>query len=588
MCGIFGYAGKRKVAARVVWEGLKRLEYRGYDSWGVAVATAGGIRVKKRVGKIGRSKVGELPGSDLGIGHTRWATHGGVSEANSHPQTDCGGRLAVVHNGIIENYEELKLRLVKTGHKFLSQTDTEVFAHLVEVYIGKMGLAGAVRKSFLEIRGLNAVAVMDAGQKNIVAVRNGSPLVLGFGEGENYVASDPAAIAQHTQRAVFLDDGEMAEISADGIRVSDVVTGREKKAQITSLQKSGTQEGKGGYRHFMMKEIEEQVSVLDRISRESGPEVKKLALLIDKSFGTYLIGCGTASYACLAGSYLFSEISGKHVNWCVGSEFGYQLDFLTPRSLVVALSQSGETMDTLEAVKKAKEKGAGISAMVNVAGSSLDRTADSRVGLGVGTERAVASTKAFTAKVAYLVLMAYILAGKEKQGRKVIQNAAVSVDRILTGEAVSVIKKMAEKLKNVQHMYVVGRGLSYAGSLEAALKIKEVSYIHAEGLAAGELKHGTLALVEKGIPCMVFLPNDETYGANLAGAMEMKARGATIIGVSYKNCEIFDYFVPVTDAREATLISNVVVGQLLAYYLAVARKLDPDMPRNLAKSVTVK
>jgi glutamine---fructose-6-phosphate transaminase (isomerizing) len=338
----------------------------------------------------------------------------------------------------------------------------------------------------------------------------------------------------------------------------------------------------------MLKEIHEQPAILANIAAEDDSQAIATANLIKKSRGTYMVGCGTAAYACMAGSYLFSKIAHRHVNWAIGSEFSYQLDFLTPESLVIALSQSGETMDILEAVKMAKSKGARICSMVNVIGSSLYRASQDKILIGAGPEIAVASTKAFTAKLAHLILIAYAIAGDVKKGQKVLSMAIHSTQKILTDESVDIIKNIASNIKNSEYLFIVGRGLSYPASLESALKIKEISYINAIGLAAGELKHGPLAMVEIGTPCIVFCPDDETREANLSAALEMKARGGHIIGISSQNNEAFDDFIPVSDAHEATIIPNVIVGQLLAYYISTAKELDPDKPRNLAKSVTVK
>lgn len=579
MCGVFGYIGHRKNAAEIILSGLKALEYRGYDSWGIAVVSANKINIKKKVGRIGQASVTEMPVSNFGFGHTRWATHGGVADINSHPHLDCSGKIAVIHNGIIENYEDLKRKLL--GHKFVSETDSEVFAHLLEVNPD-------IRKVFQKITGLNAVVVMDVLEQKFVAARIGSPLVIGIGKDENFIASDPAALLPYTNKVHYLEDGEIVEIFQGKISCLNIKTGKKIIPKIVTLNWSNHDIGKGEYGSYMLKEIYEQPKIIDEISKTTEDYVKKFAGLINRSFGSYLIGCGTAGYAAIAGSYLFSKIAKKHINSAIGSEFGYQLDFLTGKSLVLALSQSGETMDTLEAVKKAKEKKAKIGAIVNVLGSSLYREANFKILLNAGPEKAVASTKAFTAKLAYLILLAYALAGKIKQGQKVLEQTVKSVRAIFWPKSIKLINKIARKIASEEHVYIVGRGLSFPASLETALKIKEVSYVHAEGLAAGELKHGTLALIEKGTVCMVFLPDDETYGANLAGAMELKARGGVIIGVSFKPHEIFDYFIPVASCREGSIIANVVVGQLLAYFIAKQRGLDVDMPRNLAKSVTVK
>ena len=639
MCGIFGYIGKKQNAANVVLEGLKSLEYRGYDSWGIAEVPItnspqpslkkggrfpplikrrlGGVSptiiVKKKAGKIGNSTVYDLPPSSFALGHTRWATHGGVTDTNAHPHLDCTKSIAVVHNGIFENYDEIKKALTKKNHKFISETDTEVIAHLIEEYFygsnstlpplnkrrkkfplfvregqGELDFPQAVRLAFNQMEGLNAIITINNQTREFVAVRNGSPLVIGFGDHENFLASDAAALLPYTKNVHFMEDDEMAIVSDKNVKVVNVRTNKPMTFKPQKLNWSVTQVNLGKYPHYMIKEIHEQPKIITDIAQTTSTHVEKLAAIIKKSFGTYMVGCGSASYVCIAGSYLFSKIAKRHVNWAIGSEFGYHLDFLTSKSLVMALSQSGETMDTLESIKKARIRGAKIFALVNVMGSTLYREADYKMLVGAGPEKSVASTKALTAKLAHLTLLAYALAGKIGEGKKVVLQAAASTKQILSPVNIKRLQNLANKLKNARDIYVIGRGLSYPASLEAAIKIKEIAYIHAEGMAAGELKHGPLALVEKGVPCIAFLPNDETYGANLAGAMEMKARGGYIVGISYKPHEVFDYYIPVADAREATIIPNVVVGQLLAYYLTIELGLDPDKPRNLAKSVVVK
>lgn len=586
MCGIFGYIGKKENAPELVLEGLKKLEYRGYDSWGIAAKNSERLEVDKHTGEIADAKV-NLDDSSLAFGHTRWATHGGVTKVNAHPHLDCTGKIALIHNGIIENYEDIKKKLAKKGHKFISQTDTEIAIHLIEEYTKNLSLREAVRRAFNELEGLNAIIVLSSEEEKLIAAKNGSPLIAGFGQGENFLASDAPALLPYTKRVHFIEDNQLVEVTRSGIKVFETKEGKEVKPKIQSLNWSAEAAERGRYPHFMLKEIYEQPRVLSEIATRL-EEAERIARIIKRSYGTYMVGCGTAAYACIAGSYIFSKVARRHINWAIGSEFSYQQDFLTPKSLIAALSQSGETIDTLEAVRKAKEKRAKILALVNVLGSSLYREADEKLLIGAGPERAVASTKAFTGKIAHLILLAYSLAGKTRDGQEVLMKAVRSSKAVLKGHALQKIKNLAKKIKNAEHIYVVGRGLSYPASLEAALKIKEISYIHAEGFAAGELKHGVIALVEKGTPCIVFAPNDETYGANLAGAMEMKARGSFIIGISHKSHEVFDYYIPVKDAAEATIIPNIIVAQLLAYYLTVRRGLDPDKPRNLAKSVTVK
>lgn len=591
MCGIFGYIGNRHDAQKLVFSGLKCLEYRGYDSWGVGVIPNGNkniITVKKRIGKIGDSNVDDLPDSSLSFGHTRWATHGGVTELNAHPHLDCSGTIAVIHNGIFENYEGVKKRLIRKGHKFVSETDTEVLAHLIEDFSKEKSFIEAVRMAFNQMNGLNAVIAVSAKENLLVAARNGSPLVIGFGKNENFLASDASAILPYTRDVYFLEDNEMAVLTPDKVTLLNVKTAKKIIPKRISLDWKIEQSDKGKYKFYMLKEIFEQPQIITSIAMTGTSQAEKIAKIIKKARGTYLVGCGTASYACLVGSYLFSKLAKRHVNFAIGSEFGYSLDFLNKDSLVIAISQSGETMDILESVKKAKSKGAKILSLVNVPGSSLYRLSNYKMLIGAGQERAVASTKAFTGMVAHLILLANSLSSEIKGGQKSLMTAIKSTNQILSPKSLRKISKLASQIVDKEHIYVIGRGLSYPTSLETALKIKEVSYIHAEGLAAGELKHGPLALIEKGTPCISFLPNDETYGANLAGAMELKARGGYIIGVSYKPHEIFDYYIHIQDAEEATIIPEVIFAQLLAYYLAIKKGLDPDKPRNLAKSVTVK
>ena len=604
MCGIFGYIGQRDGAAKIVFEGLKRLEYRGYDSWGIALAQSarisnekGKLFIEKHIGKIGnanlKSQILNLK-SNIALGHSRWATHGQVTVANAHPHLDCSGQMAVVHNGIVENFQELGGDLVKKGHKFTSQTDTEVIAHLIEEELGVRSskgvkrvksLAQAVRKVFLELKGLNAVAVMWGGE--IIAAKNGSPLVLGIGKDEYFVASDAAALLPNTKRVIFLRDNQLAKVSSCGVEVFDVRDGSKISLKVETLRWKIEEANLGKYKHFMIKEIYEQPKVIRNISETYIDQVSDLCRIIEKAHGTFFIGAGTAFHACLAGAYLFSKIAKAHVNTIVASEFNYLEDFLHKGSLVIALSQSGETIDVIEPLKRAKEKGAKIAAIVNNLGSTIWQMADYKLLLGAGPEMAVASTKAYVSKLSILILIAYGLANRLDEGRKLLAQVADEVERLLF-EEVENIKKISKILSVHDHIFTIGRGLSYQTALEAALKMKEVSYIYTEGLAGGELKHGPIALISKGTPCVVFAPNDETHGAIISNATEIKARGGVIIGIGPKKSEVFDQWVQVRDLGDASIICNVIPAQLFGYFLAVEKGLDPDKPRNLAKSVTVK
>lgn len=593
MCGIFGYVGKKDNAAEIVFEGLKLLEYRGYDSWGVAVKNGQGVDVDKHVGKIGQAKV-KLNGSNIGIGHTRWATHGGVTVENAHPHLDCKKQIAVIHNGIVENFKELKDELTKKGHKFISETDTEVIAHLIEEYLkrsqpaGRQGFASAVRDTFNSLKGLNAIVAMNSKSKEIVAAKTGSPLVIGSNSHGFFVASDTSGILKHTKKAIFLEDNQMV-ILGDKLKLIKLPEGKEIKPLFHTVEWKFKQAHKGNFKHFFIKEIFEQPEIINNIALNYKQETKKLAALINNAFGTFMVACGSASYAALAGTYLFSRVAKKHVNFSVGSEFKYLEDYITPQTLVIPISQSGESVDVIEPVVSAKKRKATIVAIVNVLGSTLYRIADHKILLGAGMEKSVVATKSLTAMLAILILTAYTLAKKQKEGEDLLIKAAKNIKIILQKKFTDEIKALAEELKQKEHVYIIGRGLSYATALEATLKLKEATYIHAEGFAGGELKHGVIALIDKGTPCIVFAPNDETYDDIISNATEIKARGGFIIGIGPKNNDIFDRFLETNDVSDATIIPQVVIAQLLAYDLALKRGIkDPDMPRNLAKSVTVK
>lgn len=594
MCGIFGYCGNRNDAAEVVFEGLKRLEYRGYDSWGtVAISKIKNKKSKfileKHVGKIGNSTLNSkllTLNSNIALGQTRWATHGEVTVRNAHPHLDCSGSIAVVHNGIIENYQELKKKLTSAGHRLKSETDTETVVHLVEEYEKNKPFAEAVRSAFLNVSGLNAFVFLSA-DGQMVAVKSGTPLVIGRGKSENFISSDPSALLPHTKKAIFVADNEVVELTANKVRIIDARGKGEIEPAITNLNWQVEEIDLGSFAHFMLKEIYEQPKVLRTIAA-NGRQIRELARVVRDAHGTFFIGCGTASYAALSGAYLFSKVAKKHVNFSIGSEFNYLEDYLGERSLVVAVSQSGETIDVVEPAARAKSKGSKLVALTNVEGSSLWRLADYKILLLAGPERAVCATKSFCAMVANLIYLTYAVAGRDKEGKGILDKAADGVEEILVPDYISKIKKLARDLNESHDIYIIGRGISYPTALEATLKLKEVPYLHSEGFAGGELKHGVIALIEKGTPCIVFAPTDETHEAVISNAIEIKSRGGYIIGISPKQNEVFDFYLPVADVAEASIIVNTVPIQLLAYYLALEKGLDPDKPRNLAKSVTVK
>ncbi len=592
MCGIFGYVGARSDAPGMVLHGLKQLEYRGYDSWGIAVPKDGKIVVEKRTGKIGQAET-TLPASHVGLGHTRWATHGGVTDQNAHPHLDCTGRLAIIHNGIVQNHRELRRDLRDRGHTFVSETDTEVVAHLLEEECARLGdsaedLIQAVMTTFRQLKGLNAIAALEVRSGCLAAAKNGSPMTLGWATDGMLLASDYAALLEHTRQMTFLDENQAALLTPDGIAVYDVATGQTITPEITEVSWSAEQADLQGFPDFMSKEIHEQPHVLRRIARERLDDARALAGLIREANETHLVGCGTAAHAAMAGQYLLARVAGRRAFYANGSEFGYLEKFLGPGALAIALSQSGETIDVIDSVRGAKRRGATLAAVTNVEGSTLYRLADHVVLLGAGPERCVLATKSFTAKLAVLLLTAYALDGRIEQAADLLEQAATEIEAMLSDWRRDYIRQIADQIYLREHMYIIGRGPSYPMALETALKIKEVSYVHAEGFAGGELKHGVIALIEPGSPCIALAPNDETRDDLLSGAMEVRARGATVIGIGPREDDAFDFHVPHADLSEASSIVQAIPGQLLGYYLALLRGHDPDKPRNLAKSVTVK
>lgn len=602
MCGIIAYRGHKTNAARMVLEGLKKLEYRGYDSWGVAARTvtkgqknaeeSTDIYIHKKTGKIGDQNLSELdlPKSSLAMAHSRWATHGGVTVKNAHPHASVEKDIVIIHNGIVENYLDLKKDLVKKRYEFVSETDTEVAAHLIHSEYAKHGdLEKAVLTALKQLTGRYAFLVMSRKHDMLIAARRGSPLIVGKGEnGDYFVASDIPAFRAHTDEVMYLDDEEMVVITDAGARFVNLKKGTEVQKRIVKITWDNKEAEKGDFKHFMLKEIMDQKETIHRAINQDEKLIKKVAQSIEKAFGTYLVGCGTTGKVCMVGSYLFSRIAHKHINVEFGSEFPNFRHFIRKGSLFIAVSQSGETADTLEAMEVAKAKGAKLMALVNVEGSSMDRLADISIYQKAGPEKAVASTKATTAQMAILTLIAYACAGNIVEGKRLLIEAASLINDMLNPRYEEHIRALAEKIQHVESMYVIGRGMNYPMALEGAIKLQEVSYIHAEGFAGGELKHGPIALITKGTPCIALVANDEMKNEILSNAIEVKSRGGFIIGVSPTNEEVFDYWIKVPDVGNASPIVNIIPVQILAYHLALLRKNDPDMPRNLAKSVTVK
>ncbi len=589
VCGIIGYIGNNR-AAPILLNGLRKLEYRGYDSAGIATVNENKIEIKKDIGKVDEihSKLNfeDLQGK-IGIGHTRWATHGGVTKENAHPHISSNGRIAVVHNGIIENFQEQYKFLTGQGFHFNSETDTETIPNTIEYHMKRgYDFVEAVKRSFKHLEGQYAIVAMHQDENKIVAVRKEAPLVIGVGTNEFFVASDIPAFLDSTKNVVFLEEKDMAIIDSD-LTIFNQITDSFVERPVVTIDWDAEQAKKGEFEHFFIKEVVEQADVISKVSMLDERIIKDLAEEIRKAKGVYIVACGTASYACMHGVYLFSKVAKRHINFCIASEFPHFKHFLTPESLVIAVSQSGETADTLAAIRSAKAAGARVVSITNAMSSTLMRESDKSILQRAGPEICVVSTKTYTSQLAILSLLAYELAGKFEEGKEELKELTRYIYYLTSVNMRKYIKQLAERLRYADHMYLIGRGLQYPTALEAALKIKETSYIHAEAYAGGELKHGTIALIEHGTPCIVFT-SEENEKETISNAMELKARGAYIIGVGPRKNEIFDFFIKVRDSGELNSICQIIPIQILAYQLSLLKGLDPDKPRNLAKSVTVK
>ncbi|NLD42712.1 MAG: glutamine--fructose-6-phosphate transaminase (isomerizing), partial [Chloroflexi bacterium] len=610
MCGIVAYVGPRD-AQGIVLEGLRRLEYRGYDSAGLAVAGPQGIARRRSVGKLENlaALLREQPMAGcLGMGHTRWATHGGVTEANAHPHTDASGRIVIIQNGIVENYLELKEGLLAEGVPFVSQTDTEVIAHLVARHYqrGAGDLATAVRLALGELRGASAVVAMCADEPDrLVAARlgNAGGVVIGVGDGEMFVASDMPAILEHTQRMIFLDSREVATVRREGARVTDLA-GREVEKTVTTVQWNPVTVAKDGYKHFMLKEIHEQSrSITDVIrgrvdfdrSEVILPDLEGLRPVIPHLRRLHAVGCGTAWHACLLAKFLIEDLARLPVEVDYGSEFRYRDPLLEPGSVVLVITQSGETVDTLAAMEEARSKGMQSIALVNVIGSQAARLADGVVYLNAGPEIGVASTKAFTSQVVAAYLLAVYLGQargtlSRERRRELLHDLARLPN--LAGEVLANgndYEGLARKYAAAQDFLYLGRGIHYPIALEGALKLKEISYIHAEGYPAGEMKHGPIALIDEHLPVVTICPRDKVRDKMLDNIAQVRARGGRVIALATAGdsevAETADdvIWIPET-SRYLTPVLAVIPLQLLAYHIAVLRGADVDQPRNLAKS----
>jgi len=616
MCGIIGYIGPRPVVP-VLIDGLRKLEYRGYDSAGVAVVADGSVTLRRSAGKLANleSAISASPlAGEYGVGHTRWATHGRPTEENAHPHRDCTGKIVVVHNGIIENYLDLKQELIRQGHTFVTETDTEIVAHLVEREMraeGVVGLEDAMRRALMLMRGLFALVLISADDpEKIVAVRNGPPIVVGLGDGEFFVASDIPAILSHTRDVVFLGDEEMAIITRTGVSFTDFFGRPVSKATQRVLWDPIMAE-KAGFKHFMLKEIFEQPTaaretILGRVSQDTGrvflDEMKISDAEIAAVERIHVVACGTSWHSGLVAKFLIEDLARVPVDVDYGSEYRYRKPIVTSKTLSIVITQSGETADTLAAMREAKKLGARSIAICNVVGSMAARDADGTVYTHAGPEIGVASTKAFTSQLIALYLLALRLG--QVRGTLSLDQSRPHVDALLqlpllleqTLKIAPEIDEIAGRFQNRSDFLYVGRGINYPIALEGALKLKEISYIHAEGYPAGEMKHGPIALIDEQMPVVALAPRDHVYEKMIGTMQEAKARGGSVIALAMQGDTKLrsvleadrDFVVEIPQAPELlTPILAVVPLQLLAYYIAVRRGCDVDQPRNLAKSVTV-
>jgi glucosamine--fructose-6-phosphate aminotransferase (isomerizing) len=607
MCGIIGYIGMRG-ATPLLLEGLKRMEYRGYDSAGVAVMNGTGVETRKAAGKISqleRALVSSPVEGDLGIGHTRWATHGVPNECNAHPHVDCKGDVAVVHNGIIENSGTLRKGLEARGHEFASETDTEVIAHLIEeAFDGN--LEDAVIEALWQIEGTYGIAVVSSKDKNkIVAARKGSPLLLGLGDGEYYVASDVSAILAQTREVVYLDDGDVAVLTREGYTILNQ-RAQQLERGVSKIDWDLDQIERGGFDHFMLKEIFEQPATVENAMRgrllpDQGTSKLGGLNMTDEEllrFDNILItACGTSWHSALIGEHMLESLARIPVEVEYASEFRYRNPVVSDKTLCIVISQSGETADTLAAMREAKSRGARTYGIVNVVGSTIARESDGGIYVHAGPEIGVASTKAFTSQVIALLLFTLKLARLRNlsmvDGKEIIeelQKLPSKIQNVL--DRAPEIEKIAEDFKNAQNFLYLGRGYSFPTALEGALKLKEISYIHAEGYPAAEMKHGPIALIDEKMPVVFVTPHDSVFDKVVSNVQEVKARGGRVIAITTRDEEAlegkldYEFRIPETKDMLTPVLASIPL-QLLAYYIAVKRGANVDQPRNLAKSVTV-
>ena len=591
MCGIFGYIGNSN-APTIIHQGLKRLEYRGYDSWGISIIDNGEIKTVKDIGHIPDAIKNKHIEAEIGIGHTRWATHGGVTITNAHPHLSEDKSFVIAQNGIVENYTELKSLLIKKGYVFKTEVDTEVIVKLVEDELKRVkDIQKALTKAFKRLDGRNTVILLDSKSNMILAIRNGSPLIIGVGESEVYLASDPLAFNHHTKNIVEVNNGELVKIDEGKYQIFDIKNDKEiiRKAKKENLLNIDIDKGK--YPHYMIKEIVEQQFTILKATQYSLSDLKPLVERIKKSQTVYTIGAGTAGYAADQIAYYLRIIAKKNAISIKSYETESYLNIINSNDTVIAISQSGETADTLEAVEILKKKGVYIASILNMPGSTLSRLSDIFFMSNAGSEICVASTKVFTSQISFGYLLSKSIVDEFSSAKKELSLISTNLEPFFKKKIFNQIDSIAKVLKEKEHFFVLGKGQNFHIAQEGALKIKEISYKHFEGFAAGELKHGVIALIDKGTPVITIISEDINFKDLISATFEVKARGALTIGIGDKKFakeKCFDYFISVADSNELKSIANVIPFQLISYSLAKELGNNIDKPRNLAKSVTVK
>ena len=592
MCGIFGYTGDYD-ASKVIHEGLKRLEYRGYDSWGISLIKGDRISCVKDIGHIPEKIIQKKEDSNIGIGHTRWATHGGVTITNAHPHYSSDKSFVVAQNGIVENYTELKLFLKSQNYQFKTQVDTEVIVKQIEHELkDSTDIKEAFRRAFNKLEGRNTVILLDSKSNQILAIRNGSPLVMGIKDRKIYLASDPLAFNQYTRNIVDINNGELVEIKDGKWKIYDVLSNKEIKRGIKCEEFLNSDVNKGEYEHFMIKEIIEQQHTILTATQYTLKDLKPLIERIKNSSTVYTIGAGTAGFSADQIAYYLRKISKINAISIKAYEIESYLNILNKKDTVIAISQSGETADTLEAVELFKSKGVYISSIINMPSSTLSRISDSFFMSNAGSEICVASTKVFTSQISFGYLLAKSISGEFTDAKKELAYTSSKLeDFFYSSKNFKNIQNISKLLKDRDHFFILGKGQNFHIAQEGALKIKEISYKHFEGFAAGELKHGVIALIDNGTPVISIISDDQNWKDLISATHEVKARGAFTIGIGdekFKKETCFDKYISVADSNELKAITNVIPFQLISYFLAKELGNSIDKPRNLAKSVTVK